>query len=395
MRNCSNCSKGFAGDSLRRGRAVRPPREGSELVVRARILIPIFLLLAGLACSGLPIDGGVDPSPPAAAAGSTLGLPPEWTATPLRSTETSPVHTPTASPAPTTADRPATEATGPRVAPLELPGTPDEPIVAFSSSRDGSEDIFLMRLDGTGLTRLTDDEANDSYPRWSPDGSELAFITWRETAQDDIGFSKAMLIRADGTHERFLGVDEAALFPCWSPDGQQLALAVTTNLATYRQDGTLVRQLRNKLGVLDRYPDWSPNGSLIAFSAFDNSSNEGDIFTINPLGSGLRRVAGESLVESMPSWSPDGEWLAFSANEGYGLEWEVHLIRPDGTDRTFLAEGLYPRWSPDGEWISFMRYGPQADIFLIRPDGTDERQLTTWSGFDGYLDWRPAAPAEE
>jgi hypothetical protein len=37
-----------------------------------------------------------------------------------------------------------------------------------------------------------------------------------------------------------------------------------------------------------------------------------------------------------------------------------------------------------------MRYeGVVADIFLIRPDGTDERQLTTWSGFDGYLDWRP------
>jgi TolB protein len=271
-------------------------------------------------------------------------------------------------------------------------GSQDQPIVAFSSSRQGNVEIFVMRLDGTGLRRLTNNEAEDNYPRWSPDGFQLVFSSWRETSEDTLGYSKVMLINADASGERTLGIEKAALFPTWSPDGNLLAVAVTTNLGLYRTDGTLLRWVSQGIGILDRYPDWSPDGKLLAYSSHNNTSNESDIYTIDPPGTGARLLVDVGRFDAAPAWSPDGEWIAFSSNDSGGLDWDLNLIRPDGSGLTTLTKGFYPRWSPDGEWVSFMRYEDgESDIYLIRPDGSDERRLTDWPGFDGYLDWRPVS----
>jgi TolB protein len=274
--------------------------------------------------------------------------------------------------------------------PFDMGGSPDQPIVAFSSSREGNIEIFVMRLDGSGLRRLTEDKDEDNYPRWSPDGYQLAFNSWRETAEDTIGFSKVWLINADGSDERLFGITKAALFPSWSPDGSLLAIQETTDLGLYRSDGSQLRWLHQGIGIVDRYPDWSPDGRRIAFSSHNNTTDQSNIYLINSTGGAAHLLADAARLDVTPSWSPDGEWIAFSSNDSFDADWDLNLMRSDGSGLTTLTKGFYPRWSPDGEWISFSRTDERnTDIFIIHPDGTGERRVTDWSGFDGYLDWRP------
>lgn len=91
-------------------------------------------------------------------------------------------------------------------------------LIAFFSTRDGDYEIYLMNPDGSGLTRLTNYPADDSYLSWSPDGSQIAFTS------DRGGSADIYLTNVDGSDDTQLtdspGVSS---HPSWSPDGQRIA----------------------------------------------------------------------------------------------------------------------------------------------------------------------------
>jgi Tol biopolymer transport system component len=83
--------------------------------------------------------------------------------------------------------------------------------IAFSSNADGNFEICVMSTDGTGITRLTDNPANDHYPCWSPDGNFIAFTSDRD------GNQEIYIMRADGSSPRRLTNNTADDFwPSWS-----------------------------------------------------------------------------------------------------------------------------------------------------------------------------------
>src|SRR5674476_377998 len=65
--------------------------------------------------------------------------------------------------------------------------------IAFSSDRDGNNEIYIMDVDGTGQTRLTDNPATDGYPCFSPDGTKIAFMAYRD------GNNEIYIMDVDGT----------------------------------------------------------------------------------------------------------------------------------------------------------------------------------------------------
>jgi TolB protein len=75
--------------------------------------------------------------------------------------------------------------------------------VAFTSSRDGNWEIYVVNLDGTGLERLTDNAAIDGLPTWSPDGKNLAFVSnqnggWAIWAMSPDGSNRRKLFELGG-----------------------------------------------------------------------------------------------------------------------------------------------------------------------------------------------------
>lgn len=282
--------------------------------------------------------------------------------------------------------------------------------LAFDSFDGSVGDIYTMSPNGRHLLNLTPDSpADDSTPRWSPDGRMIAFWSTRTGPANPTGDQEIFVMNADGSGLRqvtFNTVDDGA--PAWSPDGDRLVFHrwlddFNADLMTMRVDGTDERNLTRSPGVVDRQAAWSPDGREIAFSR-DDTGISGDIYTIHPDGSHLRRLTSTVTDEEYPNWSPDGERIAFHSDAAAPNEqWDIYVMRRDGgfpPTRLTTAEGCCAAWSPDGRKIAFgsNRTG-NSEIYTMRADGTRQTQRTVRpDSQEGLADWQPLpknAKAEE
>ena len=90
--------------------------------------------------------------------------------------------------------------------------SPDGEQIAFMSRRDGNWEIYLIKVDGSGLERLTNDPAEDGLPTWSPDGKVLAFVSsrggaWAIWATTPDGSDQRQLFSMQGSPDGFVGTD--------------------------------------------------------------------------------------------------------------------------------------------------------------------------------------------
>src|SRR5689334_4791392 len=100
----------------------------------------------------------------------------------------------------------------------DIPAECKDKQIAFSSHRDGNPEIYTMKLDGSEVTRLTNNSAYDGEPAWSPDGTKIAFTS----ARDDN--SEIYVMNADGTEQtRLTHTGSNAGEATWSPDGTKIA----------------------------------------------------------------------------------------------------------------------------------------------------------------------------
>src|SRR5688572_16934087 len=141
--------------------------------------------------------------------------------------------------------------------------------IAFTSDRDGNREIYVMNADGTGQTRLTNNNIIDDHPTWSPDGRKIAFLS-----QSASGSFAIFVMNPDGTGKteitpvnyqppsQWFGFDGWSM--SWSPDGRQIVFSeVVSNadtLVVVNADGSNRHNLTTGF-----YPAWSPDGSKILF----------------------------------------------------------------------------------------------------------------------------------
>ena len=282
--------------------------------------------------------------------------------------------------------------------------SPDGTYIAFVSGELGNLHIAVASADGKEpVRRLTLSEGsasdgNQESPRWDADGGQIAYVTDMDGHSDVYVVSPNIGNGEPGSPIRITSGDTEEFLGDWSPDGQWLVFS--------RRGGEEAQGLwlRNPAGVNlfqltsgnDLAPVWSPDGDAIAFVR--NVEGNRDIYLLLPEDDDDWRgpVKAEPLITSpeadhSPAWAPDGDTLVYVSNRDGNPE--IYVIETDDDNSplrltTNEAEDVQPVWSPDGKRIAFVSdlHG-EGEIFVMDADGSNQQRLTHNDMRDHSPDW--------
>lgn len=259
----------------------------------------------------------------------------------------------------------------------EPPQTPEE-IVFRSNRADGVNELYVIGRDGTRLRRLTFDGAAVRTPRFSPDGTKIAFASAKS------GNFDIWVVARDGSNPtRVTASPEREDAPSWTADGEILFqrgpfLCETGCTAVVAAaDGSAERTLPID-GIAPGGLDAAPHGDRLLF-ARDRS-----IWVAELDGSGQRRLTtpAANQLDFRPAWAPRGNHFAF-VRDSDGRTNELWAGRTDGTQlrltETPARHEEYPSWSASGNEILFSGFfaDAPAKLYRIAPDGSGDAEVST------------------
>jgi TolB protein len=279
------------------------------------------------------------------------------------------------------------------------------------------DDLYLVNADGSSPVLLRPTGCTRpgclpiEPPRWSRDGSQIAFV--QAVAQAD---TRLFAINADGNNERYIAGTPTPPDPryaltrqTWSVDGSMVTYGPTPavdwgDIYTTPVAGGLGGNVRRTFDTYPKEPAaWSPDGTSLVYSRHVQSvRHRAELFVLSLAGGTPTQITssgpGAALNES-PTWSPDGRLIAFSRTVG-GEPKAIYVVQPDGAGlrRVSTVAGDHPAWSSDGQTLAFS--SPTAtgrDVYVVNVDGSGEKRLTqsgaagiqnddvTWSPYGGRL----------
>ena len=202
--------------------------------------------------------------------------------------------------------------------------SPDGKRLAFSfvktSAGQGDVDVYLVGADGKNMTPFAVTAGKLSHeesPSWSPDGKMIAFSSTRDGNQE---LYSAPTDGPAGDPRRLTSDAGLDAHPAWSPDGRRIAFATDRwgdlEIALLDVESTSVTRLTNSRG-LDDYPAWSPDGTQIAFTS--NRDGNFEIYVMSSDGSSPRNVTRHRGIDNFATWHGLGR-ITFVSNRDGGFD---------------------------------------------------------------------------
>jgi len=250
--------------------------------------------------------------------------------------------------------------------------SPDGNWIAYSVRQPSFDDdknhrhIWLARWDGTENRQLTFSKTSESSPKWSADGTMIAFLSSR--GDDDEIDQLWILNRAGGEAERVTEFKGNVTDFSWAPDGKRLALIVEDAEPKVEKDKTKPPVVINRFQFKKDIEGYL-GAQRQHLYLFDRETKKSEILTPGVYNEGL------------PAFSPDGSRIAFVSKRHDDLDrtndWDVYVIdaKPGATPRQLTTtpnEDNDPEteselaWSPDGKSIAFIQGGDPKLLYYAR-----------------------------
>ena len=226
----------------------------------------------------------------------------------------------------------------------------------LASSNPMNASIEIMAVDGTDRRTLFHREGVSAFAAvWSPAGDAIALSFGRYFRPAGLPPAQIGVIDPDGSNLRLVVDDEVNNgFPSWSPDGGRLVFKGGRRLFVVPAAGGEPVALTGP-GYYSNFPEWSPDGGRILFTS--NRGGDFDLYTVRPDGADLRRLTHATGNDAHSSWCAGGDWVVFSsARMGFKDEMalydsvpqpygEIFAMRADGTDLRQLTDN---KWEDSG-----------------------------------------------
>jgi len=264
--------------------------------------------------------------------------------------------------------------------------------IIFQSDFEGNNEIYMISM--KGLEKLTDNDWQDEYPVWSPDGKKIAF------SANPNGNYDIFTMKADGSDIRQITTSSRKeMTPAWFPDNETIAYAKNMGSAFRNKDFIFkidihtkkTQQIIQDFNRKNIVPWVSPDASLLTFTGKRTLGWDVAVYD-------MKKKEVEFLEQSGKScrgrFSPDGKKIAYvcSLADGKGDVW---LMNADGSQKTRLTKrddtyDYFPSWSPDGKFIVFnssLKHNHIGKLCIVDVKTGEVFFLFDSPGNDVYPDW--------
>ncbi len=224
--------------------------------------------------------------------------------------------------------------------------SPDGKMIAFTSSRSGKNNLYVLRLIGGEAEQITDVKTAVGALAWSPEGKRIAFIS-RDAPNDD-------------EEKAAKGKDDAR----WIDENVKLNRLYVVNLEKDQSGKREPQKLTGDYNVDSNF-NWSPDGKTIAFSRTHSPKADywpsADLLAVDVASGDIKSLAASGAAETSPNHSPDGKQIAFIISDdpprwaGYR---RIAIIPSKGGAPKLLADTFDAQpsvigWSADAKQIYY------------------------------------------
>lgn len=263
---------------------------------------------------------------------------------------------------------------------------PEDRLLAFTKVKNGNYEIYTIHADGSGLTNLTKNPAQDINPYWSPDGKQIAFESNRT------GSVQIYLSDADGSNliqltndevDHFLGASAGLFTDPWSPDGNKLIISQRPSGEDHFMLYTMDISGNRKILLTDKpaiylNPRWSFDGKHVSYVWFEEQKGIEHLYVVDANGDDITSITSllpeDEIIDSWNYyWAPDSRSVIFLANrrawENDNAKFAVYEAGLEGESLIEIARHSTPLedwW----EGTTIVRGFTGQTLTWLRADGT-------------------------